>query len=409
MINNQTIDEILLIIRRGASEILIEEELIAKLRASVKKNKPLKIKAGFDPTAPDLHLGHTVLLNKMKQFQDLGHEVIFLIGDFTAMIGDPSGKNATRPPLTQEAILENTKTYQDQVFKILDPKKTKIQFNSEWLGKFTAVDMIKLASQHTVARMLERDDFHKRYTSGQSIAIHEFLYPLLQGQDSVAMQADIELGGTDQKFNLLMGRELQKHHGLEPQVVIMMPLIEGLDGVKKMSKSLNNYIGINEPADEMFGKLMSVSDELMWKYIDVLSFKSLAEINQWKNDVAEGKNPRDVKLEFSKEIVARFHGDAAGEAAVQNFINRFSKGQLPEDISEYEFTLEKDQTSIGIASLLKHFDLVTSTSDAIRMIKQAAVRVDNEKITDTQLQVSRGTHHLYQVGKRKFARIRVSE
>lgn len=405
MINNRTIDEILPIIRRGASEILTEDELIAKL----KKNKPLRIKAGFDPTAPDLHLGHTVLLNKMKQFQDLGHEVIFLMGDFTAMIGDPSGKNATRPPLTQEAILENMKTYQDQVFKILDPKKTKIQFNSEWLGKLTAVDMIKLASQHTVARMLERDDFHKRYTSGQPIAIHEFLYPLLQGHDSVAMQADIELGGTDQKFNLLMGRELQKHHGLEPQVIIMMPLIEGLDGIKKMSKSLNNYIGINEPADEIFGKLMSVSDELMWKYIDVLSFKNLTEIHQWKNDVAEGKNPRDVKLAFSKEIVARFHGEAAGEAAVQNFINRFSKGQLPEDIPEYEFILEKDQTSVGIAYLLKYFDLVTSTSDAIRMIKQDAVRVDNEKITDTQLQISRETHHLYQVGKRKFARIKVSE
>lgn len=405
MINNRTIDEILPIIRRGASEILTEDELIAKL----KKNKPLRIKAGFDPTAPDLHLGHTVLLNKMKQFQDLGHEVIFLMGDFTAMIGDPSGKNATRPPLTQEAILENMKTYQDQVFKILDPKKTKIQFNSEWLGKLTAVDMIKLASQHTVARMLERDDFHKRYTSGQPIAIHEFLYPLLQGHDSVAMQADIELGGTDQKFNLLMGRELQKHHGLEPQVIIMMPLIEGLDGIKKMSKSLNNYIGINEPADEIFGKLMSVSDELMWKYIDVLSFKNLTEIHQWKNDVAEGKNPRDVKLAFSKEIVARFHGEAAGEAAIQNFINRFSKGQLPEDIPEYEFILEKDQTSVGIAYLLKYFDLVTSTSDAIRMIKQDAVRVDNEKITDTQLQISRETHHLYQVGKRKFARIKVSE
>ncbi len=396
------IDEILAIIKRGTSEILTENELIAKL----KKNKPLKIKAGFDPTAPDLHLGHTVLLNKMKQFQDLGHEVIFLIGDFTAMIGDPSGKNATRPPLSQEEIIENTKTYQSQVFKILDPARTKIQFNSEWLGKKSAADMIRLASQQTVARMLERDDFHKRYTGGQPIAIHEFLYPLLQGYDSVAMQADIELGGTDQKFNLLMGRELQKQNNQETQIVIMMPLIEGLDGVKKMSKSLGNYIAIDEKPDDMFGKLMSVSDELMWKYIDVLSFRSNAEINQWKKDVAEGKNPRDVKLEFSKEIVARFHDDKLAEDAVQNFINRFSKGQLPDDIPEMEIELESGE-AISIAHLLKQAGLVGGTGEAMRLIQQGGVRVDNQKISDTNLQIHKNSEHLYQVGKRKFAKIKV--
>lgn len=403
---NTTVDEILAImqtLKRGTSEILIEEELVTKL----KKGKSLKVKAGFDPTAPDLHLGHTVLLNKMKQFQDLGHEVIFLIGDFTAMIGDPSGKNATRPPLTQEEIVENTKTYQSQVFKILDPKKTHIQFNSAWLGKLNAADMIKLSSQYTVARMLERDDFHKRYASGQSIAIHEFLYPLLQGYDSVAMKADIELGGTDQKFNLLMGRELQKHNGMEPQVVIMTPLIEGLDGVKKMSKSLGNYIGINEAPDDMFGKLMSVSDELMWRYIDCLSFKTSIEIEQWKKEVAEGKNPRDVKLEFSKEIVARFHDNAVGENAVQNFINRFSKGQLPEDIPEYEITLIADQSSISIPHLLKQVGLVNTTSEAIRLIQQGGVRIDGEKVSDLHRQIAQQTEHLYQVGKRRLARVKV--
>ncbi len=392
------------VIKRGVSEILVEEELITKLR----KNKPLKIKAGFDPTAPDLHLGHTVLLNKMKQLQDLGHEVIFLIGDFTAMIGDPSGKNATRPPLTREEILENTKTYQSQVFKILDPAKTLIQFNSEWLGQKNAADLIKLASQYTVARMLERDDFHKRYTAGQSIAIHEFLYPLLQGYDSVALNADIELGGTDQKFNLLMGRELQKQNGLEPQVVIMTPLIEGLDGVKKMSKSLGNYIGINESSDEMFGKLMSVSDTLMWTYIDCLSFKTIAEIEQWKVDVAGGKNPRDVKIEFAKEIVARFHDAAAAENAVQNFINRFSKGQLPEDIQELEIQLSAGQQTLSITHLLKQADLVASTSEATRLIQQGGVRIDGEKISDAHLQIAHKTEHIYQVGKRKIAKVKLS-
>lgn len=402
MINDEILSEMLATIKRGTSEILTENELVSKL----KKDKPLTIKAGFDPTAPDLHLGHTVLLNKMKQFQDLGHKVIFLIGDFTASIGDPSGKNATRPPLSAEEIIENTKTYQAQVFKILDPEKTEIQFNSGWLGKKTAADMIRLASQHTVARMLERDDFHKRYTSGQPIAIHEFLYPLLQGYDSVAMNADVELGGTDQKFNLLMGRELQKQNNLEPQVVIMMPLIEGLDGVKKMSKSLGNYIGIDEKPDEMFGKLMSASDELMWKYIDVLSFRTNQEVACWKKEVAEGKNPRDVKLEFSKEIVARFHGNTLSEEALKTFINRFSKGQLPDEIPEMEIQWENE--SIGIAHLLKQAGLVNGTGEAIRLIQQGGVRVDNEKICDTNLQINKSSLHLYQVGKRKFAKIKVA-
>ncbi len=400
-------DEILAImqtIKRGTSEILIEDELVNKL----KKGTPLKIKAGFDPTAPDLHLGHTVLLNKMKQFQDLGHEVVFLIGDFTAMIGDPSGKNATRPPLTKEEILENTKTYQSQVFKILDPEKTTIQFNSMWLGEKSAADMIKLASQYTVARMLERDDFHKRYTSGQPIAIHEFLYPLMQGYDSVAMKADIELGGTDQKFNLLMGRELQKHNNLEPQVVIMTPLIEGLDGVKKMSKSLGNYIAINEAPDDMFGKIMSVSDTLMWTYIDCLSFKTISEIDQWKKEVVEGKNPRDVKLEFAKEIVTRFHDATAGENAVQNFINRFSKGQLPDEIPEHTIELSDDQNTISLVHLLKQVGLVNSTAEAIRMVQQGGVRVEGEKISDTHLQITSKTENVYQVGKRKIAKVRVT-
>lgn len=402
----KTADEILTImqtIKRGTSEILIEDELVNKL----KKGIPLKVKAGFDPTAPDLHLGHTVLLNKMKQFQDLGHEVIFLIGDFTAMIGDPSGKNATRPPLTREEIIENTKTYQSQVFKILDPDKTQIQFNSAWLGEKNAADMIKLASQYTVARMLERDDFHKRYTSGQPIAIHEFLYPLMQGFDSVAMKADIELGGTDQKFNLLMGRELQKHNNLEPQVVIMTPLIEGLDGVKKMSKSLGNYIAINEPPDEMLGKIMSVSDVLMWTYIDCLSFKTINEIEQLKKEVTEGKNPRDVKLEFAKEIVTRFHDATAGENAVQNFINRFSKGQLPDEIPECDITLSKEQESISLVHLLKQVGLVSSTAEAIRMVQQGGVRIDGEKVSDTHLQISPQTKHVYQVGKRKISKIKI--
>jgi tyrosyl-tRNA synthetase len=402
MINDEILSEMLATIKRGTSEILTENELVSKL----KKDKPLTIKAGFDPTAPDLHLGHTVLLNKMKQFQDLGHKVIFLIGDFTASIGDPSGKNATRPPLSAEEIIENTKTYQAQVFKILDPEKTEIQFNSAWLGKKTAADMIRLASQHTVARMLERDDFHKRYTSGQPIAIHEFLYPLLQGYDSVAMNADVELGGTDQKFNLLMGRELQKQNNLEPQVVIMTPLIEGLDGVKKMSKSLGNYIGIDEKPDEMFGKLMSASDELMWKYIDVLSFRTNQEVACWKKEVAEGKNPRDVKLEFSKEIVARFHGNTLSEEALKTFINRFSKGQLPDEIPEME--IQSENESIGIAHLLKQAGLVNGTGEAIRLIQQGGVRVDNEKICDTNLQINKNSLHLYQVGKRKFAKIKVA-
>lgn len=339
---------------RGCEEILPVPELEKKLQKGI----PLKIKAGFDPTAPDLHLGHTVLLNKLRQFQQFGHEVIFLIGDFTAMIGDPTGKNVTRMPLSQETVLENAKTYQHQVFKILDPDKTTVAFNSQWLNKFNAVDLIRLAATHTVARMLERDDFNKRYTTGQPIAIHEFLYPLLQGYDSVALKADVELGGTDQKFNLLMGRELQKHYGFEPQVVMMTPLIEGLDGVKKMSKSLDNYIGINETPEQIFGKIMSVSDELMWRYIDLLSFKTGKEIQQLKQSVLEGKNPRDVKIDFAKEIVARFHDQTQAELAHNNFIERFQKGNIPEDLEELSLVIVEP---IALAQLLKQIDLTASS------------------------------------------------
>lgn len=383
---------------RGVAEVLPEHEFEKKLQ----KNKPLKIKAGFDPTAPDLHLGHTVLLNKLRQFQLYGHEVIFLVGDFTAMIGDPTGKNITRVPLSQEAVLENAKTYQDQVFKILDPEKTTVLFNSQWLGPMNAADLIRLSATHTVARMLERDDFQKRYSSGQPIAIHEFLYPLLVGYDSVVLKADIELGGADQKFNLLMGRELQKHYGHEPQVVMMTPLIEGVDGVKKMSKSLNNYVGINEPADMMFGKLMSISDDLMWRYIDVLSFKTGIEIAQMKKEAAEGLNPRDIKINFAKEIVARFHDRVQAEAVHQAFVERFQNRVVPEDL---EMQIVSYNPGCNVAQLLKQVDLTQSTSESIRLIKQGAVKIDGEKIVDPSLILAADNTYIIQVGKRRLAKL----
>jgi tyrosyl-tRNA synthetase len=388
-------------IKRGSEEILIEEELIARL----KTGKPLKIKAGFDPTAPDLHLGHTVLINKLRTFQQLGHEVTFLIGDFTGLIGDPTGKNVTRKPLTKEQVLENAKTYQEQVFKILDPAKTIIRFNSEWFDKLGAAGMIKLAASQTVARMLERDDFKKRYANGQPIAIHEFLYPLVQGWDSVALESDVELGGTDQRFNLLMGRELQKDQGQKPQTVIMVPLLEGLDGVQKMSKSLNNYIGITDSPTEMFGKVMSISDELMWRYYELLSFKPIEEIEQRKVDTQNGKNPRDVKIALAQELIARFHSEADAEVALQDFIQRFQKNAIPDEMPEIEITM--DAEGIAIGNLLKLADLVASTSDAIRMIKQGAVKINGEKLSDTRLVLQEKGESVYQVGKRKFARIRL--
>lgn len=385
-------------IKRGTEEILVEEELVAKL----KEGRPLRIKLGADPTGADLHLGHTVILNKLRQFQDLGHEVIFLIGDFTATVGDPSGKNSTRPPLTREDVLVNAKTYTDQVFKILDESKTRIEFNSTWLNELGAAGMIRLASQQTVARMLERDDFKKRYASNQGIAIHEFMYPLLQGYDSVALKSDVELGGTDQKFNLLMGRELQKAEGQKPQTVIMMPLLVGLDGVKKMSKSANNYIGVTDAPNEMFGKIMSITDELMWNYFELLSFRPLAEIEKFKADIAaDAVNPRDIKISLAKEIIARFHDEAAAESAHNDFTQRFSKNAIPDEMPEFDFAVSD---AIAIANLLKEAGLVSGTSEAMRMIKQGAVKIDGEKVEDTRLVPAAGTA-VYQVGKRKFARI----
>lgn len=395
------IEDALEIIKRGTDEILLEEGLIEKL----KTNKPLIVKAGFDPTAPDLHLGHTVLINKLRQFQDLGHNIHFLIGDFTGMIGDPTGKNVTRQPLTEEQVLENAKTYKEQVFKILDEDKTTVVFNSQWMGKMDAAELIKLASNQTVARMLERDDFNKRYSSGQPIAIHEFLYPLIQGYDSVALKADIELGGTDQKFNLLMGRELQKNHGQTPQVVLTMPILEGLDGVQKMSKSLNNYIGVSDSPDDMFGKIMSISDELMWRYFELLSFRPMTEINQFKTDIDNGTNPRDIKFLLAKEIITRFHDEAAAEKSQQNFIDRFKKGKIPDDIEEFE--MQSTDGSLGIAYIIKDAGMTTSTGEAIRMIKQGAVKIDGEKVIDTKLSVENNTTKVYQVGKRKFARVTI--
>ena len=396
-----SIEDALLHIKRGADEILVESELIKKL----KRGKPLKIKAGFDPTAPDLHLGHTVLINKLRQFQELGHEVMFLIGDFTAMIGDPTGKSATRPPLTRDEILENAKTYEHQVFKILDAQKTTVLFNSQWMGEMKASDMIQLAAKHTVARMLERDDFNKRYKGGQSISVHEFLYPLVQGYDSVAMKADVELGGTDQKFNLLVGRQLQEAYGQEPQVALTMPILEGLDGVQKMSKSLGNYIGITDSPKDMFGKLMSVSDELMWRYFELLSFRPMTEIEQFKSQIEQGMNPRDVKFLLAEEIITRFHDAASAQDAQMDFIKRFQKGAIPDDLPEVEIVIE--ESSIGIAALLKMAGLTQSTSESFRMIKQGAVKLDTQKVEDKALHLAKDSVVIAQVGKRKFARISI--
>ncbi len=396
-----TQQESLEIIKRGADELLLETELKQKLA----QNRPLRIKAGFDPTAPDLHLGHTVLLNKMRQLQDLGHHALFLIGDFTGMIGDPTGKNATRPPLTREQVLANAQSYREQVFKVLDPDKTEVVFNSAWMDQFSAVDLIRLAATHTVAQMLERDDFSKRYKGNQPIAIHEFIYPLVQGYDSVALKADIELGGTDQKFNLLMGRELQKHYGQPSQCVLTMPLLEGLDGVNKMSKSLGNYVGITDTPTDMFGKLMSVSDDLMWRYFDLLSFRSLAQLANFKEEVANGRNPRDIKVLLAQEIVTRFHSQKAAVDALAEFEARFQKGVLPEDMPE--ITVTSTDGRIGIAQLLKQANLVASTSEALRMIEQGGVRLDGEKVSDKAMQLKAGAVVVAQVGKRKFGRITV--
>ncbi|MFZ7129644.1 tyrosine--tRNA ligase [Avibacterium avium] len=384
-------------LKRGTDQLFSEQDLIEKL----KENRPLRIKLGADPTAPDIHLGHTVVLNKLRQFQNFGHHVMFLIGDFTATVGDPSGKNATRPPLSREDVLRNAETYKEQIYKILDPEKTEIVFNSDWLGELGTVGMIRLASNYTVARMLERDDFKKRFTNNQPIAIHEFIYPLLQGYDSVHLKADVELGGTDQTFNLLIGRELQKSDGQKPQVAITLPLLVGLDGEKKMSKSLGNYIGVTEAPNEMFGKIMSISDDLMWDWYDLLSFRPLSEIAQFKQEVAEGRNPRDVKVLLAKEITARFHSEADADAAEQAFINRFQKGAIPDEMPEFTFEGE-----IGLANLLKEAGLVSSTSEAIRMVNQGGVKIDGEKVEDAKAVISASTA-VYQVGKRKFARVTV--
>ncbi|AGH37765.1 Tyrosyl-tRNA synthetase 2 [Bibersteinia trehalosi USDA-ARS-USMARC-188] len=394
---SQSLETTLAELKRGVEDIYSENDLIEKL----KENRPLRIKLGADPTAPDIHLGHTVVLNKLRQFQNLGHEVMFLIGDFTATVGDPSGKNTTRPPLSREDVLKNAETYKEQIFKILDPQKTKIVFNSEWLGELGTVGMIRLASNYTVARMLERDDFKKRFANQQPIAIHEFVYPLLQGYDSVHLQADVELGGTDQTFNLLIGRELQKSAGQKPQVAMTLPLLVGLDGEKKMSKSLGNYIGVTEAPNEMFGKIMSISDELMWDWYNLLSFRPLVEIEQLKTEVASGKNPRDVKILLAKEIIARFHDEAAAAAAEQEFINRFQKGAMPDEMPEFTFEGE-----LGLATLLKEAGLVTSTSEAIRAAQQGGVKINGEKVDDVKRNAEKGTA-VYQVGKRKFARITI--
>jgi tyrosyl-tRNA synthetase len=384
---------------RGTDEILPEDGLAEKL----KKKRPLIVKAGFDPTAPDLHVGHTVLINKMRQFQEFGHEVVFLIGDFTGMIGDPSGKNATRPPLSREEIEANAATYEEQIYKILDPEKTRIDFNSRWMSPMSAADLVKLASHYTVARMLERDDFNKRFKSGQSISIHEFLYPIVQGYDSVALKADVELGGTDQKFNLLVGRQIQQDYGQEPQLVMTTPLLEGLDGVQKMSKSLGNYIGITEEPNEMFGKVMSISDDLMWRYFEVLSFRKLDDIESLKSRVSEGDNPRDAKFGLAMELVERFHDQKAAESAKAEFVSRFQKGAMPDQIEEVKVSSQGG--SLGIAHLLKEAGLVSGTSEAFRMIKQGAVKIDGERIEDTTLQISAGSTNVYQVGKRRFSRV----
>ncbi len=393
------VDEQLARIRRGTEEILLEKELAERLAAG----RPLRVKAGFDPTAPDLHLGHTVLINKMRQFQELGHEVFFLIGDFTGMIGDPTGKNVTRRPLSREEVLANAATYEHQIYKILDPERTTVVFNSQWMGEMSAADLIHLAAKYTVARMLERDDFNKRYRAGQPIAIHEFLYPLVQGYDSVALKADVELGGTDQKFNLLVGRELQKHYGQPPQVILTVPILEGLDGVQKMSKSLGNYVGINEPPEEMFGKLMSISDELMWRYFELLSLRPMSEIEALRRQVAEGRNPMEVKFELAEERVGRFHGHGAARRAKEAFIARFRRGAMPEQMPEV--TLRADAQGLPLAQALKQAGLVPSTSEALRMLKQGAVRVDGERVTGRDVVLPPGARAVLQVGKRRFARV----
>ncbi|MGB4498157.1 MAG: tyrosine--tRNA ligase [Methylococcaceae bacterium] len=387
---------------RGTHEVLLEAELIKKLA----ENRPLRIKAGFDPTAPDLHLGHTVLINKLKQFQDAGHEILFLIGDFTGMIGDPTGKNVTRKPLSREDVENNAKTYQEQIFKILDPAKTTVMFNSTWMNAMSSAELIQLAAKNTVARMLERDDFHKRFTNNQSIAIHEFLYPLIQGYDSVAMKADVELGGTDQKFNLLMGRQLQESFGQKPQVVMTMPILEGLDGVQKMSKSLNNYIGIADAPDEMFGKIMSISDELMWRYFELLSFRPMSEIAKFNEECQNGANPRDYKFKLAQEIIARFHDEAAAVKALENFEARFQRGAIPDEMPEIELKIEGE--SLAIANLLKDANLTASTSEAIRMINAGAVKIDSEKVENSKHEIAVNSQHVYQVGKRKFARVKIT-
>ena len=388
-------------IRRGADEILIESELLDRLALG----RPLRIKVGFDPTAPDLHLGHTVVINKMRQFQELGHQVVFLIGDFTGMIGDPSGKNTTRPPLSNQQIKENAATYKAQVFKILDPEKTVVDFNSRWSNELGAEGMIHLASRYTVARMLERDDFSTRYRKGEPIAIHELLYPLMQGYDSVALKTDVELGGTDQKFNLLVGRDLQKQYGQPSQIVLTMPLLEGLDGVQKMSKSLDNYVGITEPADEMFGKLMSISDDLMWRYFELLSFRSLGEVEVFRRSVSEGANPRDIKFELAREIVERFHSATVADKAQQTFVQRFQQGALPEDIPEK--TIDTSGQGMAAGNVIKAAGLASSTSEALRLIEQGAVRFDGERLSDRKRMFDAGMSGVLQVGKRRIARITV--
>jgi tyrosyl-tRNA synthetase len=398
------VQESLRVIKRGCQELLVEQELAQKLESG----QPLRVKAGFDPTAPDLHLGHTVLLNKMRQFQELGHHVIFLIGDFTGMIGDPTGKNATRPPLSREQIEDNARTYRDQVFKILDANRTEIAFNSTWFDTMPAADLIRLAAKHTVARMLERDDFGKRYRSNQPIAIHEFLYPLVQGYDSVALRADVELGGTDQKFNLLVGRELQKHYDQQPQCILTMPLLEGLDGVNKMSKSLGNYVGINESPEQIFGKLMSISDELMWRYIELLSFEPMSVVDRWKAEVASGRNPRDIKVVFAQEIVARFHDRTAAEKALADFEARFKQGEIPEDVPEHTIDIIRTYSvPPSLAQVLKQVGLTASTSEAMRMIEQGGVKLNGERVSDKGLVLPKGEQFVVQVGKRKFARVKL--
>jgi len=392
-------NESLEIFLRGADEVLVPSELEAR----IKEGRPLRIKAGFDPTAPDLHLGHVVLLNKMRQLQDLGHEVIFLIGDFTGMIGDPTGKNATRKPLTRDEVIDNARTYEHQIFKVLDPEKTLVMFNSSWMNEMTAVDMIRLASTYTVARMMERDDFSKRYSGNQPIAIHEFLYPLVQGYDSVALRADVELGGTDQKFNLLVGRELQKHYGQKPQITITMPILEGLDGVQKMSKSLGNYIGIAESSENMFGKVMSVSDTLMWRYFDLVSSFGAPEITQFKRDIEQGLNPRDVKMRLGEDIVARFHGRNEAQKARDGFVARFQKGQMPSEIPDV--TVSSGGSPMPFANVLKEAGMVKSTTDARRMIRDGAVRVDGEKLADEKAAAAPGAIHVIQAGKLKYVRV----